>query len=141
MYLDDICLCVFVGPASLQCAETLRQNNYQGQIIIVTKDEQLPLDKTKLSKVRMKIWSCSICFEKFMNLLPPVYLRFAGKTQFLLFLQAMNIESKNILLRPRDFLKQHGIEVWTEKEVSRKVSMKSIKCMWHLINTPTCAFW
>ncbi|XP_066534346.1 apoptosis inducing factor mitochondria associated 4 isoform X2 [Hoplias malabaricus] len=38
------------GPASLQCAETLRQNNYGGRIIMVTKDEQLPLDKTKLSK-------------------------------------------------------------------------------------------
>ncbi|ROK28224.1 Apoptosis-inducing factor 3 [Anabarilius grahami] len=38
------------GPASLQCAETLRQNDYGGRIIMVTKDEQLPLDKTKLSK-------------------------------------------------------------------------------------------
>uniref|UniRef100_A0A9J8D3X3 Apoptosis inducing factor mitochondria associated 4 n=2 Tax=Cyprinus carpio TaxID=7962 RepID=A0A9J8D3X3_CYPCA len=43
------CLC-FIGPASLQCAETLRQNGYEGRIIMVTKDEQLPLDKTKLSK-------------------------------------------------------------------------------------------
>ncbi|XP_053503511.1 apoptosis inducing factor mitochondria associated 4 isoform X3 [Ictalurus furcatus] len=68
------------GPASLQCAETLRQNDYQGRIIMVTKDEKLPLDKTKLSK-------------------------------------AMNIESEKILLRSSDFLKQHGIEVWTEKEV------------------------
>nr|XP_055052583.1 apoptosis inducing factor mitochondria associated 4 [Misgurnus anguillicaudatus]XP_055052584.1 apoptosis inducing factor mitochondria associated 4 [Misgurnus anguillicaudatus]XP_055052585.1 apoptosis inducing factor mitochondria associated 4 [Misgurnus anguillicaudatus] len=38
------------GPASLQCAETLRQNPYEGRIIIISKDEQLPLDKTKLSK-------------------------------------------------------------------------------------------
>ncbi|XP_062872857.1 apoptosis inducing factor mitochondria associated 4 [Trichomycterus rosablanca] len=38
------------GPAALQCAETLRQNSYTGRIIMVTKDEQLPLDKTKLSK-------------------------------------------------------------------------------------------
>ncbi|MCJ8740078.1 hypothetical protein PDJAM_G00054840 [Pangasius djambal] len=68
------------GPASLQCAETLRQNDYQGRIIMVTKDQQLPFDKTKLSK-------------------------------------AMNIEIEKILLRPSDFLKQHGIEVWTEKEV------------------------
>uniref|UniRef100_A0AAR2KKS7 Rieske domain-containing protein n=1 Tax=Pygocentrus nattereri TaxID=42514 RepID=A0AAR2KKS7_PYGNA len=68
------------GPASLQCAETLRQNNYGGRIIIVTKDEQLPLDKTKLSK-------------------------------------AMNIEVEKILLRPSDFLQQHGIEVLKEKEV------------------------
>ncbi|KAI4878558.1 hypothetical protein NFI96_016752 [Prochilodus magdalenae] len=68
------------SPASLQCAETLRQNNYQGRVIMITKDEQLPLDKTKLSK-------------------------------------AMNIEIEKILLRPSDFLKQHCIEVWKEKEV------------------------
>ncbi|XP_067306716.1 apoptosis inducing factor mitochondria associated 4 [Pseudorasbora parva] len=46
------------GPASLQCAETLRQNDYGGRIIMVTKDEQLPLDKTKLSK------AMNIEFEK-----------------------------------------------------------------------------
>ncbi|XP_026853593.2 apoptosis inducing factor mitochondria associated 4 [Electrophorus electricus] len=38
------------GPASLQCAETLRQNNYGGRIIIVTKDKYPPLIKTTLSK-------------------------------------------------------------------------------------------
>uniref|UniRef100_A0A8C1HD36 Apoptosis inducing factor mitochondria associated 4 n=1 Tax=Cyprinus carpio carpio TaxID=630221 RepID=A0A8C1HD36_CYPCA len=73
------CLC-FIGPASLQCAETLRQNGYEGRIIMVTKDEQLPLDKTKLSK-------------------------------------AMNIEIEKVLLRQNDFLQEHGIDVWTKKEV------------------------
>uniref|UniRef100_A0A8C2JNW6 Apoptosis inducing factor mitochondria associated 4 n=1 Tax=Cyprinus carpio TaxID=7962 RepID=A0A8C2JNW6_CYPCA len=68
------------GPASLQCAETLRQNGYEGRIIMVTKDEQLPLDKTKLSK-------------------------------------AMNIEIEKVLLRQNDFLQEHGIDVWTKKEV------------------------
>uniref|UniRef100_A0A673K824 Apoptosis-inducing factor 3-like n=1 Tax=Sinocyclocheilus rhinocerous TaxID=307959 RepID=A0A673K824_9TELE len=68
------------GPASLQCAETLRQNDYEGRIIMVTKDEQLPLDKTKLSK-------------------------------------AMNIEIEKVLLRQNDFLQEHGIDVWTKKEV------------------------
>lgn len=48
-----MCGCIFAGPASLQCAETLRQNSYGGRIVIVSKDEQLPLDKTKLSKVEM----------------------------------------------------------------------------------------
>ncbi|XP_029302735.1 apoptosis inducing factor mitochondria associated 4 isoform X1 [Cottoperca gobio] len=38
------------GPASLVCAETLRQNRYQGRIIIVTKDNLPPFDKPKLSK-------------------------------------------------------------------------------------------
>ncbi|KAM9359787.1 apoptosis-inducing factor 3-like [Symphorus nematophorus] len=38
------------GPAALVCAETLRQNCYQGQIIMVTKDNLPPFDKPKLSK-------------------------------------------------------------------------------------------
>ncbi|KAM3875502.1 apoptosis inducing factor mitochondria associated 4 [Diretmus argenteus] len=38
------------GPASLVCAETLRQNQYQGRIIMVTKDTLPPFDKPKLSK-------------------------------------------------------------------------------------------
>ncbi|XP_029026334.1 apoptosis inducing factor mitochondria associated 4 isoform X2 [Betta splendens] len=38
------------GPASLLCAETLRQNCYEGQIIMVTKDTLPPFDKPKLSK-------------------------------------------------------------------------------------------
>ncbi|KAK5868581.1 hypothetical protein PBY51_009581 [Eleginops maclovinus] len=68
------------GPASLVCAETLRQNCYQGRIIMVTKDNIPPFDKPKLSK-------------------------------------AMNVDSSSILLRPRDFYQQYGIEVWTQKEV------------------------
>ncbi|XP_049918551.1 apoptosis inducing factor mitochondria associated 4 [Epinephelus moara] len=38
------------GPASLVCAETLRQHCYQGRIIMVTKDSLPPIDKPKLSK-------------------------------------------------------------------------------------------
>lgn len=41
---------VISGPASLVCAETLRQHCYQGQIIMVTKDSLPPIDKPKLSK-------------------------------------------------------------------------------------------
>ncbi|KAM7399432.1 hypothetical protein PAMP_018705 [Pampus punctatissimus] len=47
------------GPASLVCAETLRQNCYQGRIIIVTKDTLPPFDKPKLSKA-MNVDSSSI---------------------------------------------------------------------------------
>ncbi|KAM4589690.1 apoptosis inducing factor mitochondria associated 4 isoform 1-T1 [Fundulus diaphanus] len=68
------------GPASLVCAETLRQNCYQGRVVIVTRDGLPPFDKPKLSK-------------------------------------AMNVESSDILLRPHDFYQQHGIEMWTGKEV------------------------
>ncbi|XP_067364460.1 apoptosis inducing factor mitochondria associated 4 isoform X2 [Channa argus] len=47
------------GPASLVCAETLRQNCYQGRVIIVTKDTLPPYDKPKLSKA-MNLDSSSI---------------------------------------------------------------------------------
>lgn len=41
----------FPGPASLTCAETLRQEDFTGRIIMVTREDNPPYDKTKLSKV------------------------------------------------------------------------------------------
>ncbi|RXM94033.1 Apoptosis-inducing factor 3 [Acipenser ruthenus] len=38
------------GPAALVCAETLRQESYGGRIIMATKEELPPYDRTKLSK-------------------------------------------------------------------------------------------
>lgn len=38
------------GPAGLVCAETLRQEQFQGEVIIVTKEKYLPYDRPKLSK-------------------------------------------------------------------------------------------
>ena len=38
------------GAAGHSCAETLRQEGFTGRVIIVTKDEYLPYDRTKLSK-------------------------------------------------------------------------------------------
>lgn len=49
--LNDVCVCA--GPASLLCAETLRQNHYEGRIVMVTRDTLPPIDKPKLSKVRV----------------------------------------------------------------------------------------
>ncbi|KAJ7995655.1 hypothetical protein DPEC_G00246830 [Dallia pectoralis] len=48
--VNHIILLIGGGPASLLCAETLRQNCYEGRIIIVTKDILPPIDKPKLSK-------------------------------------------------------------------------------------------
>ncbi|KAK6192405.1 hypothetical protein SNE40_003876 [Patella caerulea] len=38
------------GPASVVCAETLRQEGFTGRIIIVSKESVLPYDRPKLSK-------------------------------------------------------------------------------------------
>ncbi|XP_028323056.1 apoptosis-inducing factor 3 [Gouania willdenowi] len=51
------------GAASLSCAEILRQEHFGGRIIIVTKDDLLPYDKTRLSKV-MNVESDSIVLRK-----------------------------------------------------------------------------
>ncbi|XP_062393426.1 apoptosis-inducing factor 3 [Sardina pilchardus] len=51
------------GCASLVCAETLRQEKYGGRIIMVTRDDLLPYDKTRLSKV-MNVESDSILLRR-----------------------------------------------------------------------------
>ncbi|KAM4620383.1 apoptosis-inducing factor 3 [Polymixia lowei] len=51
------------GAASVVCAETLRQQNYSGRIIMVTRDELLPYDKTRLSKV-MNVESNTILLRR-----------------------------------------------------------------------------
>uniref|UniRef100_A0A8C9RAF3 Apoptosis inducing factor mitochondria associated 5 n=1 Tax=Scleropages formosus TaxID=113540 RepID=A0A8C9RAF3_SCLFO len=71
--VDDMCsrvpgdnrtvLLIGGGPASLVCAETLRQENYTGRIIMVTREELLPYDKTTLSKV-MNVQSDSILMRR-----------------------------------------------------------------------------
>jgi NADPH-dependent 2,4-dienoyl-CoA reductase/sulfur reductase-like enzyme len=38
------------GPAGLLCAETLRQSNFTGEILIISADELVPYDRTLLSK-------------------------------------------------------------------------------------------
>ncbi|XP_034148960.1 apoptosis-inducing factor 3 [Esox lucius] len=51
------------GSASLVCAETLRQQNFGGRIIMVTRDDLLPYDKTRLSKV-MNVESDTILLRR-----------------------------------------------------------------------------
>ncbi|XP_034538976.1 apoptosis-inducing factor 3 [Notolabrus celidotus] len=51
------------GAASLICAETLRQEKFGGRIIMATRDELLPYDKTRLSKV-MNVESDSILLRR-----------------------------------------------------------------------------
>lgn len=38
------------GPAGLLCAETLRQSNFTGEIVIISADDLVPYDRTVLTK-------------------------------------------------------------------------------------------
>ncbi|XP_048247566.1 apoptosis-inducing factor 3-like isoform X1 [Haliotis rufescens] len=38
------------GPATVECAETLRQEGFTGKVVIVTREKHLPYDRPKLSK-------------------------------------------------------------------------------------------
>lgn len=38
------------GPAGLNCAETLRQSGFSGQITVISKENLLPYDRTLLTK-------------------------------------------------------------------------------------------
>ena len=42
------------GPAGMSAAETLRQSGFAGKITLISKDTNLPYDRTLLSKVLMK---------------------------------------------------------------------------------------
>ncbi|XP_028400310.1 apoptosis-inducing factor 3-like isoform X2 [Dendronephthya gigantea] len=42
------------GPSSLECAETLRKNNFKGKIVIATTEDVLPYDRPMLSKMLQK---------------------------------------------------------------------------------------
>ncbi|XP_065647012.1 apoptosis-inducing factor 3 isoform X2 [Hydra vulgaris] len=46
----NIILILGGGVSALICAETLRQEGYQGEIIMATKESHVPYDRTKLSK-------------------------------------------------------------------------------------------
>ena len=40
-----------IGPASVVCAETLRQEGFRGKIILCCREKTLPYDRPKITKV------------------------------------------------------------------------------------------
>ncbi|XP_003386312.1 PREDICTED: apoptosis-inducing factor 3-like [Amphimedon queenslandica] len=47
---DEVYVLVGGGPATVVCAETLRQEGFNGKIILCTREKVLPYDRPKLSK-------------------------------------------------------------------------------------------
>ena len=45
---------VVSGPSTVACAETLRQEGFKGRVILVSRENELPYDRPKLSKVRRR---------------------------------------------------------------------------------------
>lgn len=45
----------YAGPASVECAETLRQEGFNGRIILCCREQTLPYDRPKLSKVSVMV--------------------------------------------------------------------------------------
>ncbi|XP_077168856.1 apoptosis-inducing factor 3-like [Paroedura picta] len=48
--IRQVVLLLGAGPAALTCAETLRQEGFTGRILMTTRENNLPYDKTELSK-------------------------------------------------------------------------------------------
>jgi len=77
---------------------------------MVSREELLPYDKTRLSKVQhFDTNSTNFCLD-----LPLVFKSWGLPP----WLQVMNVESSTILLRSEEFFHQYNIEVWLQKEVS-----------------------
>lgn len=85
---------------------------------MATRDELLPYDKTRLSKV---------CRSKKTSVITKTKKRIFFFSTLLLYtesdLQVMNVETESILLRRTEFFLQYDIEVWLKKEVSLGFSL------------------
>ena len=44
-----------LGPASVECSETLRQEGFKGRIVLASRENVLPYDRPKLSKVSIHV--------------------------------------------------------------------------------------
>ena len=52
----SLSLSLSVGPASVVAAETLRQEGFKGRVILACRENVLPYDRIKLSKVSLSLF-------------------------------------------------------------------------------------
>nr|CAH0112337.1 unnamed protein product [Daphnia galeata] len=89
---NEIVLIIGSGAAGHSCAETLRQEGFTGKVIIVTKDEFIPYDRTKLSKaMNLEAKLLSLRSNEY-------YLK--GDIEFMYenSVQGVDVEAKSVLL-------------------------------------------
>lgn len=105
------------GPASVTCAETLRQEGFKGRIVLACREKTLPYDRPKLSKVRTHVCEIELCciFSFKKCILGPIQ-------------QAMHLTPDAIALRPGNFYEEHDIDLMLGKEVN--ASLLAIYSMW-----------
>lgn len=92
------------GPAGLLCAETLRQEGFTDRIVMCTMDRHPPYDRPKLSKV---------CTHTRKTTSQSTFTRGALTCGH----QSLESTAEQLRLRSADFLRDHDIELITEKEV------------------------
>lgn len=57
-----------IGAAGSSCAETLRQEGFEGRVLIISSDKNLPYDRTKVSKqLDVKIENIQLRKQEFYN--------------------------------------------------------------------------
>ncbi|CAG08543.1 unnamed protein product, partial [Tetraodon nigroviridis] len=91
------------GPAGLLCAETLRQEGFTDRIVMCTMDRHPPYDRPKLSKV---------CTHTRKTTSQSTFTRGALTCGH----QSLESTAEQLRLRSADFLRDHDIELITEKE-------------------------
>lgn len=95
------------GAAGHSCAETLRQEGFSGRVIIVTKDESLPYDRTKLSKaMNLEANKLSLRSNEYYS---------KGDIEFVykVGVQGVDVEAKSVLLSNGDILKYSYLVIAT----------------------------